>query len=126
MVPSLSSLSSIGNLFTYKESYSYNKECTAYVDCTLLRSIAGLSVGTIIPEALLNFHTCKIKLNINNFVYTVPYTFAWIDGDVITTSVDADDSDFDKDEDEEDSSDSSDNSDDSDNNESSDDDDGGI
>ena len=85
MVPSLSSLSSIGNLFTYKESYSYNKECVAYVDCTLLRTIAGLSVGTIIPEALLNFHTCKIKLNINNFVYTVPYTFAWIDGDVITT-----------------------------------------
>lgn len=89
-------MSSCGNLFTYKDCFSYNDESFAYTDCVLLKDVNDtLKKGTIILEAILNVKSNKIKFNTDNKVYVIAFTLSWGVGDVSEKSVDSPDSDFD-------------------------------
>jgi len=55
-----------GDLFTFKDSYTYNDDSYAYIECTLLKDIGPLKAGSLVPEALINVKTSKIKLNVDD------------------------------------------------------------
>ena len=102
---------SFANLFTFSNAYPYNSESFAYVNCILLKTInESLPSGTQIPEAIVNFKTSKLKLNVNGFIFTIPFNLGWIDEEITRKDDKSNDSDFDHDE--EDSDDEDDDSDD--------------
>jgi hypothetical protein len=74
----------------------------------LTQPIAGFAVGTLIEEAIVNFHTSKLKLHAADKIYTIPFSFSWNERTVIEKSADVEDSDFDNSDSDSDSDDESD------------------
>ena len=88
---------SVGGIFSFKECYSYNKESFAFVDCVLSKDVGKLVKGTIIPEAILNIKNSKIKFNIGESLFIIPFSIGWSDINIKEQSADIEDSDFDND-----------------------------
>lgn len=113
---------SFANLFTFERAYSYNAESFAYTDCKLIKDVSKeLVKGAIIPEALVNFKTSKIKFNVDNKIYTLFIDVAW--STITSKDASANDSDFDCEDDDNDDTDSNEIDDDDDSNDDDDDDD---
>lgn len=85
----------IGELFTCSDTYSYNDDCQAFIECVLLKDIGDFSKGMLIDEALLNIKTSKLKFSIDEKIYIIPLAFHF-DADKITCKpLEDEDSDFD-------------------------------
>ena len=85
----------IGELFTCKDTYSYNDDCQAFIECILLKDIGEFSKGMLIDEALYNIKTSKLKFSIDEKIYVIPLFFNF-DADKITCKLlNDEDSDFD-------------------------------
>lgn len=102
-----------GRLFSFKECYSYNKESFAFIDCVLLEAVGDkLAKGTVISEAIVNVKNSKVKFNIGESLFIIPFGLTWLDDNISQQNIEIDDSDFDNeesdDEDDDDSSESSD------------------
>ena len=91
----MSTTQKFAQLFSFETAYAYNSESFAYVKCILLKPISCLNAGREVPEVIVNFKTSKIKLNVNGYIYTVPFDVTWDNGQVEKKSADEDDSDFD-------------------------------
>lgn len=96
-----------GGIFTYSDGYNYNDDSYAFIECTLLKDVGTLKAGTLVPEALINVKSCKMKLNVEDKLYVVPFTFSINTDGITSKTTDDEDSDFDDDDEEASSSGSS-------------------
>lgn len=85
----------IGELFTCKDTYSYNDDCQAFIECILLKDIGEFSKGMLIDEALFNLKSSKLKFSIDEKIYIIPLVFNFDANKIKCKPLEDEDSDFD-------------------------------
>ena len=88
-----------GGVFTYTDGYSYNDDSYAFIECTLLRNVGDIKAGTLVPEALINMKSCTMKLNLEEKLHIIPFSFNLDESKITVKKSDESDSDFDSDSD---------------------------
>lgn len=85
----------IGDLFKCNDTYAYNDDCQAFIECILLKDIGEFKTGMLIDEALFNIKKSKFKFSIDEKIYIIPITFSFDHLKITCKPQDDTDSDFD-------------------------------